>query len=269
VLNAAKELGFEPILAVNRDFKAEHDSKTPWKIIPAYEHGFWPEPETDHSSWMTAVRRAAFNLRVKLVYSRIGLLRATLVHLRSSQSTEESIRQTDHAHLTGGLLIMQFLFTYPHLVLKSLWQFVREVFSFIPSGFYQYVGNVWSAFINVWRQIGYPLKAFKLIKSLRSKSRRSGRIKAFERDTRHLFTSLCSVDDGDLVFVPTLSEQDMLGLGRFLKHNQNARSASWHLLFRRNLLSAPASGRGDTGDNHRLLDARSSFESFMTQLNWD
>ncbi|MFQ5502420.1 MAG: hypothetical protein ACE5EQ_08990, partial [Phycisphaerae bacterium] len=235
----------------------------PWRIIPAYEFGFWPAPESGDSSWMRALRQAAFNLRIKLVYSRIGRFRATLAYLRSSQSTEESIRQTEQAHLTGGLLIARFLITYPYLVLKSLWQFVRAVFSFIPAGIYRYVRNVWSAFVNVWRQVGYPLKTFKLFRGLRNRSRQSGRIKAFERDTRHLFTALGPVNAGDLVFVPTLSEQDLIGLGCCLKRHPVAGMVSWHLLFRRNLFTGTEADYERQMQDGPVLQSREAFRRFQ------
>ncbi|MFQ5502586.1 MAG: hypothetical protein ACE5EQ_09845 [Phycisphaerae bacterium] len=198
VLNAAQELGFEPILAVNRAFSRDPDETAPWTTIPVYEFGFWPEPESDESSGLKALKGLAFDLRIRLVYGRIGLFRARLVSLHTSLSTEEAIHRTEQVHLTGGLLIARFLITYPHLVLKSLWQLIRAIFAFIPPGFFRYFRNIGSAFINVIRQAVYPFKVFKLIRGHSHRSRLSVRLKAFERDTRLLFNSRSPVEEGDL-----------------------------------------------------------------------
>lgn len=57
---------------------------------------------------------------------------------------------------------------------------------------------------------------------------------AFGADSLRLFGQI-HVGQGDVVFIPTLAEPEMLGLLRVFERNPAAAHASWHLLFRRNI----------------------------------
>jgi hypothetical protein len=63
-----------------------------------------------------------------------------------------------------------------------------------------------------------------------SDRRRSRRAIAFARDTATLFDELV-LEPGDQVFIPTLSELDLLGLAQYLAHDARTRRVDWHLQF--------------------------------------
>ena len=60
--------------------------------------------------------------------------------------------------------------------------------------------------------------------------RREQRGLAFARDTANLFDGI-RLEPGDQVFVPTLSELDLLGLAHYLAHDARTRRVDWHLQF--------------------------------------
>lgn len=60
--------------------------------------------------------------------------------------------------------------------------------------------------------------------------RRSQRAVAFARDTATLVGEI-ALERGDQVFIPTLSELDLLGLAQYLAHDPRTRRVDWHLQF--------------------------------------
>ena len=83
--------------------------------------------------------------------------------------------------------------------------------------------------------------------------------KAFGRDTKLLFERV-GLAAGDIVFIPTISHRDMLGLLDFFRASSCGAEASWHLLFRRNL--PDPSLPGDAAADPALSEIRSALESF-------
>ena len=69
-----------------------------------------------------------------------------------------------------------------------------------------------------------------MIKSWWTGHRREQRSNAFARDSAMLFSELM-LEPGDQVFIPTLSELDLLGLAQFLSHDERTRRVDWHLQF--------------------------------------
>jgi hypothetical protein len=63
-----------------------------------------------------------------------------------------------------------------------------------------------------------------------SDRRRRRRIAAFTRDTATLFRGI-ALAPGDQVFLPTVSELDLLGLAQYLADDDRARHVDWHLQF--------------------------------------
>jgi len=59
----------------------------------------------------------------------------------------------------------------------------------------------------------------------------------FREDSRILFQRHLTLEKGDLVFIPTLSEADLEGLKDYLLQDPESMKASWHLVFRRNLFT--------------------------------
>ena len=90
-----------------------------------------------------------------------------------------------------------------------------------------------------------------------------GRVtKAFGRDTKLLFEEV-GLGPHDIVFIPTISHRDMLGLLEFFRAGSREADASWHLLFRRNL--PEPSLPGDAAPDPALNEIRGAFESFRRE----
>jgi hypothetical protein len=77
------------------------------------------------------------------------------------------------------------------------------------------------------RRLPWP---WRLFTERWSDHRRSQRAAAFARDTAALFSEI-AIEPGDQVFIPTLSELDLLGLAQYLAHDDRTRRADWHLQF--------------------------------------
>ena len=90
-----------------------------------------------------------------------------------------------------------------------------------------------------------------------------GRVtKAFGRDTKLLFEK-AGLGPRDIVFIPTISHRDMLGLLEFFRAGSREADASWHLLFRRNL--PEPSLQDHAAPDLALNEIRSAFESFRRE----
>jgi hypothetical protein len=63
---------------------------------------------------------------------------------------------------------------------------------------------------------------------------RAARIRGFYSGLCRLFRHV-PLESGDQVFIPTLSELDLLGLSQFLASDERARRADWHLQFHYNI----------------------------------
>jgi glycosyltransferase involved in cell wall biosynthesis len=89
------------------------------------------------------------------------------------------------------------------------------------------------------------------------------KMRQFGKDTWRLFRQV-RLENGDIVFIPTLSHVEMLGLLHYLKKDPSSTQATWHLLFRRNLYS----GREPdyAAQDEALRPIRNAFFQFLENL---
>lgn len=74
---------------------------------------------------------------------------------------------------------------------------------------------------------------------------------------------------GDQVFIPTLSEFDLVGLSEFLRTDGNATPCEWHLQFHYPFLKGPAASFDSQSARHRAMRAHfSSIASRAGQVLW-
>jgi glycosyltransferase involved in cell wall biosynthesis len=78
--------------------------------------------------------------------------------------------------------------------------------------------------------------------------------RAFFADTARFFDAV-PLHEGDIVFLPTVAEADMLGLADFFRADRTTIKAAWHLLFRRDLPPGDAA----------LQRLRRHFERFQSE----
>lgn len=250
VLEAAQRAGFEPYLATNRRFpKAQHPPD--WRTLPVYQSGFWDSEGVAESSlvkWVQERYRALrFRYRLTYHYSLLGLLWAV-----RHRFSEFLLKQPlDKAHLASlatllpvALLLklarlLMLVLLLPVMLVIFAWRSIGRLLR--AGGFPQgYVHEVYAEIADTLRfpkelmarRIGY-MKWWKQYRSLRS----------FQKDTERLLEEL-RPGAGDIVFVPTLSAIDLMGLSEALKTRQPG--PSWHLLFRRDIYP----GREPEYDQH-------------------
>ncbi|MFN7932045.1 MAG: hypothetical protein U0R19_01885 [Bryobacteraceae bacterium] len=250
VLEAAQRAGFEPYLATNRRFpKEQHPPQ--WRTLPVYAAGFWDSEGVAESSlvkWLQGRYRALrFRYRLTYHYSLFGLLWAVR-HRFSEFLLKQPLDRTHLASLAtllpaavllklGRLLLLLLLL--PVMLVVFLWRSIGRLM--LAGGFPQaYLREVYSEISDTLRfprelmarRIGY-MKWWKQYQSLRS----------FQKDTERLLEEL-RPGAGDIVFIPTLSAIDMMGLSEALKTRPPG--PSWHLLFRRDIYP----GRESEYDQH-------------------
>jgi hypothetical protein len=81
---------------------------------------------------------------------------------------------------------------------------------------------------------GFVRRGVDLLKGVSRRFSRAARVRSFCSGLRHLFGRV-HVEAGDHVFVPTLSELDLLGLARFLSEGTTPLDLQWHLQFHYNI----------------------------------
>ena len=92
-------------------------------------------------------------------------------------------------------------------------------------------------------------------------SARRRRISSFARSLKEVFDRL-GIEEGDQVFIPTLSELDFVGLADFLSQHPSSRRAQWHLQFHYNFF---AGREPDYPGQTQQFDA--TREIFRTAIN--
>jgi hypothetical protein len=239
VLEAARRAGFEPYLATNRRFpKEQHPPE--WRTLPLYQAGFWDSEGVAESSlvkWLQGIWRAVrFQYRLSYHFSLFGLLWAVR-HRFSEFLLKQPLDRTHLASLITLLpaavllkaaRLVLLLLLLPAMLAVFLWRGAGRLL--LAGGFPQvYWKEVYWEIADtlrlprelVARRIGY-MKWWKQYRSLRS----------FQKDTLRLLDEL-RPGKGDIVFIPTLSAVDMMGLSEALKDREPG--PSWHLLFRRDI----------------------------------
>ena len=257
VLGAAGKAGYAPILATNRGFKV--DESLPWAVHPVYKYGFWAEPSGSGLSRLVNTLLSAFaqrvaRLRVKLFYSYFGFFRAIQHQLHEYLGR----RPVDQPIGPGLLLILGI--GYLIIVARS---FGMLLVSAIP--FQGYFGRVFANFRDFVRVALLPVIFLMNQEEWRRwwlTDRR--RVRQFGSDTRRLFEAV-HLEEGDLVFIPTLSPMDMIGLLEYFRRDPCSTRATWHLLFRRNIYA----GREPDypGQDEALRPLRRAFLLFQQGLS--
>jgi glycosyltransferase involved in cell wall biosynthesis len=270
VLEAAQRAGYTAVLATNRRFQPDVTG-VPWKTYPIYKYGFWSAMEAPQLVGVARVqslwRRLRFLGRCTFRFSALGMAWQTRMQL-----ADFLLKQPlDRPHLQSSIALLPLV-----LAIKILRFLVLVLF--LPLAF---IGFVLRFLVRVARTGGYLEKytrvlfgdIFGLSRIIRYFLQHRSRIlswfqqlrclRQFTRDSRRLFDQL-PPGDADVVFFPTISPVELMGLRRFLQGNRAASRASWHFLFRRNIY------RGREGDyakqDHAVGDLAVVFSTFQARL---
>ena len=257
VLKAAKEDGYNPILATNRKFNIE--GQDPWEIHPVYRYGFWSEPPVHIlGRWvdraLSAGAKRIHRLKIQMGYSYFGFL----WNARDRGSYDDTLRRPLEQILHPAFLLILF-FGYWWVLGRS---FARLLCVAVP--LQGYFHQVFDALKELAGEALYPASLFvKSWPRLRGKRHEGHRLRQFGSDTRRLFQHI-QLEQGDLVFIPTLSLDDALGLLKYFHAEPNSILPTWHLLFRRNVYS----GREPdyVGQDESLRPIGHAFQRFQNSL---
>ena len=275
VLGAAAKAGYQPLLAVNRKFTGQGEKN--WRVFPEYEFGFWSEPRKRPMApaLLERARQIWFLARCKLRFSFLGL--AWLG--RNDWAKYLSLRPSGFSgfvtHVLGvlfivvmkGLRLAGLLILLPFgvlaLPLSALWELLKLLVR--PPFFQRYV----RALVQELKTYAEFTKAVLPSSGRNSlggekRSRASGRTAAaFGRDTGNLFNKV-HLQAGDVVFLPTVSHRDLLGLLEFFRADGLSSDATWHFLFRRDLYPGTPEDLPESAEE--VAEIRSAFQTFQREI---
>lgn len=270
VLRAAENEGYRPVLVTNRELIVEPDDRElkGIEIHPLYLFDLWGNAGKPRKKkpLLKKIRQHYRNWRVKrkiaFSYSNFGLL------LSLENRYEEYLRNTPYH--TGNIflkLLLLFPLIYLLTLLRGLRRSLRQLNQLFGStwlgGFSRFIRNLITSFRPLLRSMGSPfLFVNRHKKNILSRWRKAKRIESFGKDTIRMIDKV-KLGEDDIVFIPTLSEFDMLGLLHTYQKREISQAATWHLLFRRNIFTGRDPQYAQQREHHQHL--RKKFLHFKNQ----
>jgi hypothetical protein len=237
-LRAAEQAGYEPVLATNRRFRAgDADS---WKVVPVYHYGFWAAlGELNEKKGRRGRAWARFKFRVRCgfrfsVWGMAWRLRDQFGDFLLGQPVDRAVlgpvarlaplvMLLKLARFVGLLLLLPIVLAW-----ALLWP-LRKLASIKAVRQYSdaVLADVYGAVKFARYLMDHRKDARKWIIEFRC-------LRRFAADTADLLRRV-PLGEGDIVFIPTLSNIELMGLSLYFDRARPPRSASWHLLFRRDI----------------------------------
>jgi len=255
VAEAAAKAGYTPVLGVNVHFETEQ--KVPWVVHPVYRYGFWPRMATTSGSKIATnfASKMANGLRLahlRFIFSQWGFLYL----FRDGPIGYLKWHPFDSPVSTAVLVTAGVVYLPVRMVMLVLTTLVpfRSYFANIFKTAWNLVKNTAIQVFEALSPQG-PLDRWRFLRRKR---------KSFGEDTLRLLKKL-KLSPDDLIFIPTLSESEMLGLMQCFRRSKDASIPSYHLIFRRNLYE----GREPEFDaqENNLLNIRNAFLEFHAGLS--
>jgi hypothetical protein len=272
VLEAAQRAGYQPVLAAHERFSRDAAARlVPWKTLPVYRYGFWAAQGPVRFALLEWVRgalaRGRFRARVAFTFSPLGL--AWGVRTRFS---EFLFRQPiDKPHLFGLvtlipavlllklLRLLALLIALPGALAVFLFRSARRLLA--AGGFPQTYARSLLADAADFLRLNQLL--FERRVSMLSWWQQFRCVRSFARDTHRLFEEVAPAA-GDIIYLPTVSAIELMGLTVFLARYPAARDVSWRLMFRRDIYRGREKEYG--AQESRLNDLRQVFQNCAGKL---
>jgi hypothetical protein len=261
VAKAAEAMGYTPILATNRQFKAGKNMS--WKVYPIYKYAFWlhwAEPRWySWRKWFTSlstiVKRWTFRLKMSFLFSFFGFFWS----IRNQMGDYLRRHALDIRFNTRSFFLM---FSLVHL-LKLTRSFVKMLWGIIP--FHGYLRLQLAHLKSFAQLIIYPILLLTRPRDwMKHWLWDQARTRQFSRDTRSLFRKI-KVEDGDIIFIPTSSAVEATGLSQYLQKDPKSIKGTWILLFRHQLHSIDSPGPQQ--EDMRFVLIRDALLQFRTKLS--
>ena len=275
VLGAAAKAGYQPLLAANRKFATQAEKN--WRVFPEYEFGFWSEPRKQHLAGplLERVRRIWFLARCKLRFSFLGLAWLGRNDWAKYLSRRPGGLAGFVTHVLGVLFIvaMKVLRLPVLLILLPFWALALALLAFWellkllvrPPRFQRYVRTFvqeLKTYAEFTKEVVRPAGRNGTHGAKRSRASERATA-AFGRDTGNLFSKV-ELQACDVVFLPTVSHRDLLGLLEFFRADGLSSDVSWHFLFRRDLYPGTAEDFADYAEE--VAEIRSAFQTFQREI---
>ncbi|MCS7027093.1 MAG: hypothetical protein NZV14_20040 [Bryobacteraceae bacterium] len=239
VLEAAQRAGYEPYLATHRQF-AKSPHQAPFKTFAIYRAGFWVDESSPSLlgrlwGWFEELR---FRWRLFRNFSPFGLLWAV-----RDRFGEFLLKQPlDRTHLISVATLV------PAAILIKAVRFL-VVLLFLPFALIIFLGR------SIWRVLkagGFPEAYVRALvadladgayflrelvarrNQLRNWLKQYRMLRSFQTDTERLLKEV-EAKHGDILFLPTTSAIELMGVSEVLRRRAPANAPSWHLLFRRDI----------------------------------
>jgi len=226
VLTSAEQAGYTPTLVTNRRF--EGSAEIPWPVQRIYRYAFFvglskPASARLLERFRDKWERLRFGIAAGMLFSTPGQL-----WLRRRQLLQDKT----YWHRSGWILplLALVLFKSVGFAIAAL----TALCGLLPGKSYlaRIGGELRRLAATALRPLGY---LFQPPQSLARMLAHRLQLQAFGADTQKLFRKI-GVEPGDLVFIPTINDAEMLGLLEYFRRNREAsRRPTWHLLFRRNI----------------------------------
>lgn len=272
VLEAAARAGYTPVLATHERFRRDPAAKSaPWKVLSVYRYGFWAAQGPPRFALLGGLRGAfakfRFRTRTAFTFSPWGL--AWRMRTRLSDFLFE--QPIDKAHLAALPLLVAAILLLKMLRLAALLAVfpaaaavfaVRAIYLLGSAGGFPptYARSLLADAADFRRLIHLLLsrrvQILKWVQQYRC-------IRGFAADTRRLLEE-ADPRDGDIIFLPTVSPIELMGLAALTPRSAAARRVSWRLMFRRDIYR----GRADeyAAQEASLNDLRQVFQTCRAKL---
>lgn len=241
VLEAAQRAGYEPYLATHKRFAASSHG-SPWKTFPIYRFGFWASqgaPAFGSLSWLLGqLGWLRFRWRLAYNYSLFGLLWAVrnrfgefLLKQPISRPHVASLITVIPAAIGLKLLrLIGLLLLLPFTLLIFLFRSVVRLLK--AGGFPESYAR--SLFADAADLSSFTKEIFRRRNQILGWWQQYRCIRGFQSDTARILRDAAPGKD-DIIFIPTLSAIELMGLSELLRSGSHPTVASWHLLFRRDI----------------------------------
>ena len=225
VLSEAKK-EYEIWIATNQKLESREGLES-YHVIPAYPYDIWGKAPSDKKkSHLKAIKskvtdqwgQVATKLRYLVTFSAVGYGIKGLRTYNGRVFLHKSL--VKNGLLVAGGFLAGMVLLLPYILLKLLrfgWRLVKKCGEKLGI----------NKAIAMFKRVFTKEKAKKLLTEAEV-------IKGFEKATLKVLQK-AEIEEGDIIFVPTLSVLDLTAIHNVMEKNPRASRCSWHLLFRRNL----------------------------------
>lgn len=241
VLNAAEKQGFDACIATNSEF----NGNVKFKCFATYKYDIWGESnfkiksKNIYRKTIGTIKKTARPL-VKVLSCIKFFLKNMLSPIKKCMGKckrglrrRTSLRLAEVYFSDWGYFVEAVREGKPTLILRiNIFKLAAMTIVLGILGVLALIAKIVRKILNCICNVSRKIKS--TYRTLCVSTHRHMWKASFRRNTQKVLTHY-NVTKDDIVFIPTLSNVDLMGLKQLIKRNRHAREVSWHLVFRRNL----------------------------------